>query len=174
MKLVSPTHVTQHRLKRFIAWATLTLVWTVQFLFSNAVTHKRQIRQRWRGFDRLARAIGAMLIVRAIQLYPLRRHARTRRDHLGAKTGFRRRRAPGFALRAILGARLRKQLFAHDPFRRLGLLLSALRNFDKLAARLGARARRGLTRLRALTPTRPPHDAPPVRVSRAVACADSS
>ena len=153
----------------------LTLVWTAQFLFSAARTPKRHIRQRWRGLDHLARAIAAVLIVRAIQLYPLpRRQARVRQACLEARAGFRRRRPPAFSLRAILGSRLRKHLYARDPFRRVGLLLNALRDFDALAARLGARARRGLTRLRAITPARPPHDAAPARLTLAVAGADSS
>ncbi|MEQ1489402.1 MAG: hypothetical protein ABL932_02520 [Terricaulis sp.] len=53
-------------------------------------------------------------------------------------------------------------------------LLNALRNVDAFASRIGARARRGLNRLRAITATRPPHDAPSPRLTRAVAAADSS
>lgn len=152
----------------------LLLIWTTHFLFTATRARRRHTDQRWLGLDRLSQAVAAILTVRAVQLHPMHRRPRRNTDRFNARAGFKRRAAPASQIRAILGARLRKLFYARDPFKRLGLLLSALRNVDAFADRIGARARRGLNRLRAITPKRPPHDAPPPRLTRAVACADSS
>ena len=156
----------------------LLLVWTTQFLFTATKTRGRHIDQRWFGLDHLSRVVAAILVVRAVQLHPIRRRRRRRprrhSDRFNIRAGFRRRVAPVAQSRAILGARLRKQFYARDPFKRIGLLLNALRNLDAFACRIGARARRGLNRLRAITPVRPVHDAAPTRLTYAVCAADSS
>lgn len=153
----------------------LLLIWTTQFLFTTATkVGRRHVDRRWRGLGRLSQAVAAILVVRAVQLHPIRYRPRRHTDRFNVRGGFKRRAAPTFQIRAILGARLRKKFHARDPFKRLGLLLNALRDLDAFAYRIGARARRGLTRLRAITPTRPPHDAPSPRLAYAVACADSS
>lgn len=152
----------------------LLLMWTTQFLFTATRVRRRHTNQRWRGLDRLAQIVAAILIVRAVQLHPLRRGPRRHTDRFNGRVGFRRRAAPAFAVRAILGARLRKQFYARDPLKRLGLLLNVLRSLDAFASRIGVRARRGLNRLRAITPACPPHDAAPSCLPCALAAADSS
>ena len=152
----------------------LLLVWTAQFLFTTTKAHHRHIDQRWLGLDRLAQLVIAILSVRAAELHPIRRRPRRNTDRFNTRAGFKRRTAPASQVRAILGARLRKQLYARDPFKRIGLLITALRNLDAFASRISARARRGLNRLRAITAVRPPHAAAPPRLAHAVACADSS
>ncbi|MEQ1820325.1 MAG: hypothetical protein ABL871_17120 [Terricaulis sp.] len=169
-----PSPVSQHRLKRVVAWAILLLIWTTQFLFTATRTRARHVDQRWLGLDRLAQLVIAILSVRAVELVPIHRRPRRHTDRFNTRAGFKRRNAPASQIRAILGARLRKQLYARDPFKRIGLLLNVLRNLDVFASRIGVRARRGLNRLRAITAVRPPHDAAPQRLARAVACADSS
>ncbi len=150
----------------------LLLVWTTQFLFTKA--RGRHIGQRWFGLDHLARVVAAILVVRAVQLHPIRRRPRRHTDRFNTRAGFRRRAVPASQIRVILGARLRKQFYARDPFKRIGLLLNALRNLDAFASRIGVRARLGLNRLRAITLIFPPHDAAPTRLTYAVCAADSS
>ncbi|MEQ1808842.1 MAG: hypothetical protein ABL889_02870 [Terricaulis sp.] len=169
-----PSPVTQHRLKRFVAWAMLLLVWTTQFLFTSTKARNRHIDQRWFGLDFLTQVVAAILSIRAAELRRLRRRARRHSDRFNIRAGFRRRHAPAAQARAILGARLRKQLYARDPFKRIGLLLNALRNVDAFAADIAARARNGFARRRAIMPVRPPRDSAPARLTRRVACADSS
>jgi|GEM_PF-3317730 len=153
----------------------LLLVWTTQFLFTTTKARGRHIDQRWFGLDHLSRVVAAILVVRAVQLHPIRRRRpRRHSDRFNIRAGFRRRAAPVAQSRAILGARLRKQFYARDPFKRIGLLLNALRNLDAFASRIAFRARRGLNRLRAITPIFPPHDAAPPRLTYAVCAADSS
>ncbi len=152
----------------------LLLMWTTQFLFTATRARRRHTSQRWRGLDRLAQIVAAILLVRAVQLHPLRRGPRRHTDRFNGRVGFRRRAAPAFSIRVILGARLRRQFYARDPFKRLGLLLGVLRSLDAFAFRIGARARRGLNRLRAITPTCPPHAAAPPRLAYTVVAADSS
>ncbi|MBL8547793.1 MAG: hypothetical protein JNL81_15100 [Hyphomonadaceae bacterium] len=171
---VVPSFVSQHRLKRFVAWAMLLLVWTMQFLFTATRTRRRHIDQRWFGIDQLARLVAAIVLIRAVQLVPIRRSARRHAERFNTRVGFRRRITQKTQLRAILGARLRKQFYARDPFLRLGLLINLLRNLDSFAVLVGARGARGLTRLRAISLVRPPHDARPPLLPRPVACADSS
>lgn len=169
-----PSPVNQHRLKRFVAWAVLLLIWTMQFLFTSTRARRRHADQRWLGLDSLSQTIAAALVVRALQLVPIHRRPRRHTDRFNTGVGFKRRTAPASHIRAILGARLRKQFYARDLFKRLGLLLNALRNLDAFAYCIGVRARRGLNRLRAITAVCPPHDAAPPRLMHAVACADSS
>lgn len=152
----------------------LLLLWTMQFLFISTRTRRRHVDQRWLGIHRLAQVVAAIVAVRAVQLHPMHRRPRRHTDRFNTRAGFKRRSAPSSQNRAILGARLRKLFYARDPFKRLGLLLSVLRNLDAFAYCIGARARRGLNRLRAITATRPPHDVAPTRLTHAVACADSS
>lgn len=166
--------VSPHRLKRFVAWAVLLLIWTMQFLFTSTKARRRHADQRWLGLDRLSQSVAAILVVRALQLVPIHRRPRRHTDHFNTRAGFKRRTAPASQIRAILGARLREQFYARDPFKRLGLLLNALRNLDAFARGIGVRARRGLNRLRAITAVCPPHDAAPPRLTHAVACVDSS
>ncbi|MFN3465797.1 MAG: hypothetical protein ACK4X1_17155 [Terricaulis sp.] len=169
-----PPPISQHRLKRVVAWAMLLLVWTMHFLFTATKVRHRHVDRRWRGLERLSQTVAAILIVRAVQLHPIHRRPRRHTDRFNARAGFKLRASQTCQIRAILGAGLRKKFYARDPFKRLGLLLNALRDLDAFAYRIGARARRGLTRLRAITPTRPPHDALPPHLMRAVAWADSS
>ena len=152
----------------------LLLIWTTQFLFTVTKTRGRHIGQRWYGLDHLARVVAAILVVRAVQLHPVRRRRQRRSDRFNIRAGFRRRAAPVSQSRAILGACLRKKFYARDPFKRIGLLINALRNLDVFASRIAFRARRGLNRLRAITPIFPPHDAAPPRVAYTVCAADSS
>lgn len=152
----------------------LLLIWTAQFLFTTARQRHRHIEQRWRGLDFLSQAVGAALTVRAVQLHPMRRRARRNTDRFNFKKGFKRRNPATSQLRAILGPRLRKQFYARDPFKRIGLLLNAIRNLDAFASRIAARTRNGLNRRRAITLVRPPHDAAPARLAYAIVCADSS
>lgn len=152
----------------------LLLIWTTQFLFTATKACRRHTDRRWLGLDRLSQAVAAILVVRAVQLHPIRRRPRRHTDRFNARAGFRRRVTLASQIRAILGARLRKQFYARDPFKRIGLLLNALRNLDAFASRICVRARRGLNRLRALTPVCPPHDAAPPYLARAVTVADSS
>jgi hypothetical protein len=152
----------------------LLLIWTTQFLFTATKARSRHVDQRWLGLDHLAQLVTAILTVRAVELHPIRRRPRRNIDRFNTRPGFRRPSAPTSQIRAILGARLRRQLYTRDPFKRIGLLLNPLRNLDALASRIGARARRGLNRLRALTAIRPPHDVAPARLAYAVAAADSS
>ena len=152
----------------------LLLVWTMQFLFTSTRARRRHADQRWLGLERLSQSVAAILVVRALQLVPIHRRPRRHTDRFNTRAGFKRRTAPASQIRAILGARLRKQFYARDPFKRLGLLLNALRNLDAFAHCIGVRARRGLNRLRAITAVCPPHDAAPPRLTHAVACADSS
>lgn len=152
----------------------LLLIWTAQFLFTSARQRHRHVDRRWFGLDFLSQAVAAALCVRAVELHPIHRRARRHTDRFNTRAGFKRRNAPASQIRAILGARLRKQFYARDPFRRIGLLLNALRNLDAFASRIGLRARRGLNRLRAITAVRPPHDAASPRLTFAVAAADSS
>lgn len=152
----------------------LLLIWTAQFLFTKARQRQRHVDQRWSGLHFLSQAVAAALSVRAVQLYPMRRRARRHTDRFNIIAGFSRRSAPTSQMRAILGARLRRQFYARDPFKRIGLLLSAIRNLDAFASRIAARTRNGLNSRRAITPVRPPHDAAPARISLRVAVADSS
>lgn len=152
----------------------LLLVWTTQFLFTTTKARGRHIDQRWSGLDHLARVVAAILVVRAVQLHPIRRRPRRHSDRFNIGAGFRRRGAPVAQSRAIFGARLRKQFYARDPFKRIGLLLNALRDLDAFASRIAFRARRGLNRLRAITPVRPPHAAKPQSPIVGVCAADSS
>lgn len=152
----------------------LVLIWTVQFLFTSTNTPRRHAAQRWCGIDRLTRVVAAIVVLRAVQLCPIRRRARRASDRFNTRAGFKRRTAPAVKTRAILGARMRKHFYARDPFRRIGLLLNVLRNLDAFALRIGARGLRGLSRLRAITATRPAHDAAPASLAQSVACADSS
>jgi hypothetical protein len=152
----------------------LLLVWTTQFLFTARKARGRHINKRWFGLDHLSRVIAAILVVRAVQLHPIRRRPRRYSDRFNIRAGFRRRLAPVAQSRAIFGARLRKQFYMRDPFKRIGLLLNALQNPDTFASRIAFRARRGLNRLRAITPVRPRQAAAPPRLRYAVCAANSS
>jgi hypothetical protein len=175
VKLIPSIPITQHRLKRLAAQAVLLLAWMAHALIAAACTLKpRHIRQR-HGFsvDHLARSVQAMLIVRAVQMLktPLRAGRVVR---LQARAGFTRRSAPCGNFRPLLGSALRKHLYARHPLVRIARLIAALRDMDKLAARLTKRFKRRLTRLCPIVPVRPPHDAQPLCVVPTICVVDSS
>jgi len=172
MKLVPPTRITQHRLKRLAAWAMLMLMWMAQALFAEAAppAKRRYLRQRYRlGLDDMARRIHAMIVVRAAQL--MKRWPRAGRiAHCSAPSGFAYRRKGRQWLRTLIGSALRKRLYARDPLARIARLLAAVRDLDAFAAHVAKRLRRGLGRAAPIVATRPPHDAAPsLRVAEASA-----
>ncbi|MEZ5970355.1 MAG: hypothetical protein R3C31_00930 [Hyphomonadaceae bacterium] len=174
MQLSSSIPVTEHRLKRFAAWAMLSALWTAKLLFTTVRLHRRHVRQRWFDLDHLARIVAAILVVRAVQLHPIRRRPRSQAERLNAPAGCRRASNQRLPMRAIFGARLRKRLYAHDPFRRIGLLISVLRHLDAFADQVGARGRRGFTQQRGIMLSCPANDARPLLLASEIACADSS
>jgi hypothetical protein len=160
MKLIRPTQLTQHRLKRLAAWAMLMLAWIGWAVFGNApAQNRRRIRQRYGvRLDLMARQIYAMIVLHAALKLNLRRRAPTFRRSW-APHGFRHRSPMRHVLRRIIGAKLRKCLYARDPLKRIALLIAALRDLDAFAAKLMARLARGLTRVGAMIATHPPAEA---------------
>lgn len=168
VKYAPASTVSPHRFARALVWARLMLMWLARFVFGDARLPKwRHVVQRheYASLDRLARLVRNLIVVRAVKLARLRRRPRTLRDF--ARPGFRRRMHPRQIVRAAFGARLRRALRHRDPLQRLARLLDALANLDVHAAACALRAKRGLTRLHALSSIAPP----PVALAAGAGCA---
>ncbi|MGE4039345.1 MAG: hypothetical protein AB7F85_16500, partial [Hyphomonadaceae bacterium] len=168
-----PPAISAHRFARYVVWVRLMVVW-VAGLLAPLRASERHLRQRgWHACTHpLARLVRDLILLRTAQLSRRRHPPFAVRNH--ARPGFRRRMRVRQLLRAAAGARLRRTLRDRRPAQRLSLLLDALANIETHAARLVARARRGLTRLHPLTLVRALADPLPARPAPQPAAADSS
>lgn len=165
-----PPAISAHRFARYVVWVRLMVVWVAGLL---APLHASPRQRGWHACTHpLARLVRDLILLRTAQLSRKRHPPFAVRNH--ARPGFRRRMRVRQLLRAAAGARLRRTLRGRRPAQRLSLLLDALANIETHAARLVARARRGLTRLHPLTLVRALADPLPARPAPQPAAADSS
>jgi hypothetical protein len=124
----------------------------------------------------MPRFIECLLVLRATALAFPRPPARRSARPANAPVGFTRRPPTRMQiLRAAIGQRMRRRLRPRDLCARFVIWFDALAHLDAFAAPLVARARRRLTRLSPLIPTRPPQArAFSVAFARAPQLADTS
>jgi hypothetical protein len=155
MQTITQPHIAEHRLARFVTWGQAMLAWLATMLFTETLLPRH--RQRFSMLTLMPRFVECLLVLRASRVLRRARRAHTRPANTPA--GFTRSSPTrGQTLRAAIGANLRRRLRPHDLAARFAIWFEALANLDAFAAPLVRRAKRRLTRLCALIPTRPPHD----------------
>lgn len=155
----------------------LMLAWMANAFHAaaGAINHRHARQRAHFSVRRLAHRVRGLAILRAIYVFEQRHRPLWWRERWpSARPGFARRTAPPNHVRAIFGAALRKRLAARTPLARIGQLMQALRDLDRLAARVAKRIQSWLTRICPILLVRPPHDAPAPRLVVAAAAINSS
>jgi hypothetical protein len=154
----SSRFIPDHRLARLVRWGEAVLAWLAAIIVADA-TPQRRHHHRCAMLELMPRFIECLLVLRAATLARIAPRKRTARP-ANAPAGFTRRTpSRSQTLRAAIGLSMRRRLRPRDLAARFHIWLDALTNLDAYAAPLAARAKRRLTRLRAIIPVRPPHDA---------------
>lgn len=172
-----PPLLNPNRIARLISWALAMLSWIALALCGERFTSRRHVRRRYSfvSLTWLTKLLGALAMIRAAEMAPVRRPPPSRKIRNAAPAGFRRRiNRPGLS-RAILGSRLRKALAAPTAHGRIERLIAAFRDLDGFTRRyLLPRALKRLTKLHAVIMLAPA--VAPVRAlsAPALACADTS
>lgn len=138
-------------LPRFIAWAWLWLMKHAWFLLHGGAEARRHLL-------RMRRAISNIIVIRAHHRFiaPKRKLRPPRPSAVPSGLAQRTQISGRRALRALIGAELRRSLRARGHGAWLAALFSALLDIETWTEHVLARFKRRLTRLYAITLVRPP------------------
>lgn len=166
----------EHRLARFILWLSALLAWFAAGALQRSLGSQRHHRRYGAlKIETLTQAVRNIIIIRAAQLLNRLPPGRVQR-HSNTRPGFRQAAPHHYtSMRVIVGAPLRRALRSRGSFiQRVMHLIAVLRRVDVYAQDLADCRRRPFTRLRAITPIAPPHDAVRGICALAPVAADSS
>jgi hypothetical protein len=148
MQHVARSSISQHSLARLKTWAGLWLQWfaSVVFTWIDERTARGLLKSH-------GRVIGYLVFMHACAHVLPKARRRFAPHHL------RRRAAPTGVLRAWMGPELRRALRGRCVAAHFFALLTAMRDFESLVARMVKRLKRGLTRRGGKSPKREPKGA---------------
>jgi hypothetical protein len=148
MQHLARSAISQHSLARLKTWAGLWLQWFASVVFTWIDEHTARALLKSHG-----RTIGYLVFMHACARVLPKARGRFTPHHM------RRRVSPSGVLRAWMGPELRRALRGRDVVSHFFALLTAMRDFESLVARMIKRLKRGLTRLGGKTPKREPKGA---------------